>query len=203
MNRDNTIYIAMEDEADIRYIYIRKAELRRDETTVKLYIPPQYHARFIALNKICAQRRSEDTELKTQVRFGEDDLIILTKCKGSEEPFRVTYLRDFCGDEHLPEFNTEVKWRVLADRPPRRRPQTHDDPAGRKDEPPRRNLTRQHSIQSTDKEERKKQKRQEMSSSSSSSSSVESSPEGLPVTLQDVEEVEDPLARQNDMDTTL
>ena len=60
-NKDNIVYIAVEEERDIRDIYYRKAECQRDETVVKHYIPPpQYWERFSALNKICAQRREED-----------------------------------------------------------------------------------------------------------------------------------------------
>ena len=64
---------------------------------------------MIAINKICTQRRSEDQNLKTQVRFGNRDLEILTKMKGSKEPFSKVALKDFVGDMESPEFDEKIK----------------------------------------------------------------------------------------------
>ena len=90
------------------------------KTIVKNYIPPQFFYHFSALNKLCKVRRQEDNSLKTQIRFGEKDLEILTKEKGSEEAFQVEDLRTFIGDCIIPEFDYRLKWKIQTDRPPRR-----------------------------------------------------------------------------------
>ena len=144
-NREEIVYFAVEKEAEIRDIYYRKAECRQDDTTVKLFIPPQYHERFTAINRICAQSRDKDRNLKTQIRFGYEDLIVLTKHKGSEDPYREVDLWDFAGDNQLPEFNSHIKWRILEDRPPRRRVNTSENPASRQSQQTARKPIRQHS----------------------------------------------------------
>ena len=125
----NIVYVVVENERDIRDMYYRKAECKNDKTTIKNFIPPQYHERFLALNKICTARRAEDDYLKTQIRFGEKDLIILTKEKGSDSPFKAEDLLNFIGDHELPAFDMSIKWRIQADRPPRRRIATLESPA--------------------------------------------------------------------------
>ena len=37
--------------------------------TVRMYIPPNFYQRFNQLNKICQDKRSEDSNLKTQIPF--------------------------------------------------------------------------------------------------------------------------------------
>ena len=105
----------------LRDIYQRKAECKNDDTTVRNYIPPHFYERFTALNKICGLRRTEDPTLKTQIRFGQRDLIVLTKEKGTSDPFREVDFQDFVGHKRLPGFDMSVKWRIMEDRPPRRR----------------------------------------------------------------------------------
>ena len=49
--------------------------------------------------------------LKTQVRFGQRDLEILTKVKGSQELFRQVDLKEFIGDNVLPGYDHDIKFR--------------------------------------------------------------------------------------------
>ena len=65
-NGDGIIYIAMTDKEDIRDIYRRKAECKRDEVYLKNFTPPQIFKRFVALNKLCSDIRQLDRKLKTQ-----------------------------------------------------------------------------------------------------------------------------------------
>ena len=119
--KDEIIYIAVTNESDIRDIYSRKAECRRDDTVVKSYIPPQYWERFVALNRVCAEKRALDGKLKTQIRFGTKDLIILTKEKGSQDPYYMENLDDFTDGRTLLKVDLGLKWKFQEDRPPRRR----------------------------------------------------------------------------------
>ena len=118
---DKVVYIAMRRRTDIRDIYTRREECRNDKTVVKNYIPPQYFERFMALNRLCSRRRSEDSSLKTQVRFGERDLEVLVKTKGEDTPYRVVDLEAFADNEEIPEYDHNIKWRRQEDRMPRRR----------------------------------------------------------------------------------
>ena len=132
--KEEIIYIAVADERDIKDIYSRKAECRSDDTIVRSFIPPQYWDRFAALNRICTQRRTQDALLKTQIRFGTRDLIVLTKEKGSQEPYVVTDADSFAEEERLPEVDMRIKWRFQEDRPQRRRvasPSVSPHPASR------------------------------------------------------------------------
>ena len=117
---EGILYVAFADQGDIKDVYSRKAECRRNDVTVRMYIPPQFYERFAALNNICKEKRMDDDDLKTQVRFGHDDLEILVKTKGTEEPFKNVNLKEFIGDMTLPEFDYSIKWKKQIDRSPRR-----------------------------------------------------------------------------------
>ena len=140
-SKDNIIYIALSDERDVKDIYARKAEVRSENTIVKSYIPPQYYDRFAALNRVCAQKREEDPTLKTQIRFGERDLIILLKKKGSNDPYRMENLQSFMEDEELPPINMNLKWKFNEDRPQRRRVATPSRSRSRSPDPASRQNT--------------------------------------------------------------
>ena len=80
--------MALDDLDMVKELHIRKAESMNDDITVINYIPPQIYNRYMRLNKICAERRYVDKNLKTQIRFGKQDLEILTKERGSRELFK-------------------------------------------------------------------------------------------------------------------
>ena len=121
IKKDIFIYIALDDLEDIKDIYRRKAEIRRDDTTLRSYVPPQFYERFVALNRICKDKRDLDNEIKTQIRFGKRDLEILTKTKGTDEPFVKVDLDDFTKGQSIPEFDNKISWKHKKDRIPRRR----------------------------------------------------------------------------------
>ena len=139
--RDETyIYIAVSEIDDIKDIYRRKAEVKRDDIILRSYVPPQFYARFkVDIRKL-------DTGLKTQIQFGQRDLEVLVKYKGSNEPFNKVNLKEFIGDDSIPEFDTKIKWtnhkkrllrrRVTSSRSPSPAKQSSraHGPATRKDE---------------------------------------------------------------------
>ena len=120
VKEDIFIYIAMEEIEEVRDLYRRKAEIKRDNVMLRNYVPPQLYSRFAALNSICKQKRLENSNLKTQVRFGTQDLEVMVKLKGSNEPFEKQDHNDFVGEASLPEFDEKIKWRKYQDRKPRR-----------------------------------------------------------------------------------
>ena len=86
-----------------------------------MYVPPQMYDRFQAINEICKDKRDNNYNLKTQLRYGTNDFEILTKEKGTTEPFRIAEMKDFIGDSRLPDFNHNIKWRRQSERPGIRR----------------------------------------------------------------------------------
>ena len=55
--KEDIVYVAVAEERDIKDMYTRKAECRSDDTNIRSYIPPQYWARFTALNRILRQQK--------------------------------------------------------------------------------------------------------------------------------------------------
>ena len=78
---DDIINVAMANEDDAKELFVRRAESKNDNITVRCYIPPNFHERFMALNKICTEKRRDDSNLKTQLRFGRKDVEVYTKIK--------------------------------------------------------------------------------------------------------------------------
>ena len=120
-SKDDVIYVALDNEEHIKEIRFRRAACGNDELVVRDFIPPQYHARYMALARKAAERRTEDPELKTQIRWGSKDVEMYTKKRGSEEQFRKTELKDFMGTSSLPEYDIKIKWTMKKEGLPRRK----------------------------------------------------------------------------------
>ena len=179
-NGDNMIYMAMSNIEHVKEIHVRKAELRNDIIQVRNYIPPNFYSRYTFLNKICKDKRTEDTDIKTQLRFGPRDIEIFVKYKSEGVPFKLVKIEDFTDATRVPAFDHSIKWKCFTDKPPRRKL----GDAGRRtdirggpgqptgqteiERPAKGNLVRQHS-NSSEKVLHKKHKMDSRSSSSSSS----------------------------------
>ena len=120
--KDDYIYFAASGQEMLKEIFICKAESRNDDLLIRNYVPPQLYRRYMAINRVCKDKRAEHGDLKTQIRFGTKDIEIFTKWRGSGEGFKKTSLLEFMGDEETPEFDDTVKWRKRVDRPTRRVP---------------------------------------------------------------------------------
>ena len=186
---EDIVYFAVENTDTIREIYYRKADSKNDEINLRNYIPPQFHARYMALNRECTEQRSKNQRLKTQIRFGKQDIELFTKEKGSDEGFKKIKLEEFMNTDDLPRYDHSVKWKIRVERNTRRKidyskmkaelPSRRKSVSRRPDTEKEKKQTtvipaiiRQHS--STGEEEaRKKHKKKEESSSSSSSGEEE------------------------------
>ena len=109
-------------------------------------------------------KRADNINLKTQIRFGDRDLIVLTKEKWSDDPYKIVDLETFMAGNNLPQFDMTLRWRAQEDRSPRRRVMSSERPAGGEKEPMEQvqgQLIRQHSRQNTnnDYNSRKKLRR--------------------------------------------
>ena len=109
--KDNIIYFSAGCEPLLREIYRRKAESMNENITIRNYVPPQIYSRFKELNKICKDKRTMNTELKTQIRFGHKELEIYTKLKGAEEGYSKMDLHEFLEGKILPDFDHNIKWK--------------------------------------------------------------------------------------------
>ena len=87
----------------------------------------------MAISSVCKDRRKEDGDLKTQLRYGTKDIEVHIKYRGSGEGFRKTNLREFMGEIDLPSFYHTVRWRKRKDRLGRRI--TNYRKTGRSEEP--------------------------------------------------------------------
>ena len=120
-SRNDIIYFVLGDQDHIREIHYRRAASCNDDLILRDYVPPQYHARYVAIGKKAAEKRGLDKSLKTQIRWGEKDLEIFIKNRnennedGDRERFKKTNLQDFMGDTLLPDFDMEIEWKTRRD----------------------------------------------------------------------------------------
>ena len=117
---DNIINVAFANEEEVRGIFMKKAELRNDNITLRNYIPPSFHDRFMHLNAICTEKRKAEPGLKTQLRFGKRDIEVFVKTRGEEGGFKKVKLEDFTDVSGIPEYNHEIRWKRYVDKLPRK-----------------------------------------------------------------------------------
>ena len=118
---DDIMNVALATEDETREIYMRKAETRNSEVVVRNYIPPNFFKRYMHISEVCAGRRDEDENLKTQLRFGRKDVEVFIKMRGDESGFRKVNLNEFLDINKVPSFDVKAKWKKYTDRPPRRK----------------------------------------------------------------------------------
>ena len=151
--KDSIVYFAAGNKELLTEIHKRKAESRNDEVELRNFIPPQMYSRYISLNKICTERRQQNKDLKTQLRFGMRDVEVFTKTKGSGEGFKKVELNDFLGDNYIPPYDHNIKWKRKEDRKVRRIPKyrntakSSEEPAVRNVSWEKTSLVRQRSLQ--------------------------------------------------------
>ena len=75
---------------------------------------------YFALSKLGEIFRAANKQMKTQIRFSKSDVILLTKTRGSIEPYRMRTLTE-AEKNKIPPFYHYLIWRKKTDRPPRRR----------------------------------------------------------------------------------
>ena len=101
-------------------MYYRKAASQNQDLTIRDYIPPQYHARYMALSAQAAVARSENKNMKTQIRWGDHDVEMFVKTKGNGEQYRKVKLKEFMGSIKLPEFDMSIRWKKTDNKKPRK-----------------------------------------------------------------------------------
>ena len=122
---DDIMNVALASEDDVHEIYVRQSECRNEKIVVRCYIPPNFYKRFMALNEVCAKKRTDNDDLKTQLRFSNKDVEIFIKYKSEEMGYRKVNISEFTDSNLIPEFDNLVKWKRFTEKPPRRITNTH------------------------------------------------------------------------------
>ena len=118
---EDVVYFVAGDHEHIKELHHRRAVVGDEDIMIRDYVPPQYHDRYMALVRRSKEKRNEDRSLKTQIRWGHKDVEIFTKQRGTEERFQKAGLKEFMGENVLPEFDTNRVWKERKDTGLRRR----------------------------------------------------------------------------------
>ena len=113
---DNILYIVLDSPEKIKNIRRRIADCQNPAIKTREYIPPQFFKRYTALGKIAADRRVEDENLKTQIRFENMDICLYTKQRGTDEPFRPVDMEQLESETSLPVKKVELKSLAAPDK---------------------------------------------------------------------------------------
>ena len=137
---DDVMYIGVQDHEVISEIHKKIAACQNPEIYARNFVPPQFFDRYIGMNKMCAEWRFNDKNLKTQLRFSKSDIEILTKIKGTDEPYRLHKLTEE-QTKLIPKFDHGRVWTKRTDRPVRNQrnysnnhpmsPEKHENPTKR------------------------------------------------------------------------
>ena len=77
----NILYVVTNDENVIRDIRQRMAQCQDPDLQSQDFIPPQYYKRYIALSRYAQDMRYNNMNVKTQIRYGTNDIELWTKDK--------------------------------------------------------------------------------------------------------------------------
>ena len=117
---EEIIYVTFSDHDTVRDIYGRAAEIRNNDIQTRIFVPPQFWPRYQHIAQHCANLRDENKDLKTLIRFGDDDIEVLTKDRSKEDHYSVLTLEEIEKKGAIPKFKHEVVWRKRSERPYRR-----------------------------------------------------------------------------------
>ena len=125
------IYIHFSSEDSAKYIFRKTSQVKNENIKISQFIPPQLFKRNNELSRLTFIQRKQNENLKTQIRLGESDLILLTRDK-EEKEWNQEYDLDCYGE--LPEAEWFKSWPLksmpLVTSPAKGRPQnkkeTHD-----------------------------------------------------------------------------
>ena len=116
--KDN-VYVTFADHSNIHDIQSRITEVRLDEVSTRVYVPPQYWAKYTHLSNYCKTLRSENKDIKTIIRFAEKDLEVLTKNRNHDDHYKIIPLEEIEKLDKIPKFDHSIKWKHRVDKPPK------------------------------------------------------------------------------------
>ena len=123
---DDILYVVLDSPGKARNVRRRIADCQNPAIKQRDYIPPQFFKRYGALSKHAKDLRDEDRNLKTQIRFGIDDIALYTKRRGTDEPFQLADI----GQITLPQIDHNAAWTRHSEHPAWRKasPGGQEDP---------------------------------------------------------------------------
>ena len=119
---DELLYVTFSEHEAIREIYRRTAEMKNDEIMTRIYVPPPYWDRYKYISQYCTKLREDNVDIKTQIRFGNDDLEVVIKNRALEDHYSPLPLSDIEAQGQIPKFNHDIAWKKRVDRAPRNAP---------------------------------------------------------------------------------
>ena len=113
---DKILYIVLDSPRKIRDIRRRIADCRNPTIKTRDFIPPLFFDRYSALSRHAAELRSNNRDLKTQIRFVDKDIAIFSKIKGTDDPFSSMDMETLRDELDLPPVDYNVVWKKGNDR---------------------------------------------------------------------------------------
>ena len=79
------LYLHLSSEKAANYVFRKCSIVANNDIKVTPFVLPQLYHRFSDLSKNTYNERKANQNLKTQIRIGEEDSILLVKQKGNKE----------------------------------------------------------------------------------------------------------------------
>ena len=114
---DNILFFVFDSLEIVRNIRRRIADCQNESIKTREYVPPQFFNRHNAVSKYAAELREKDRTLKTQVRWSSNYLILMTKMRGTEDPFVPISMTELAAEIDLPRIEYNIVWKQKPDRP--------------------------------------------------------------------------------------
>ena len=117
---EEIIYVTFGDHDTVRDIYGRAAEIRNNDIQTRIFVPPQFWPRYQHIAQYCAKLREDNKDLKTLIRFGDDDIEVMIKDRSKEDHYSVLSLEEIEKNGLIPKFKHEIVWRKRTEKSHRR-----------------------------------------------------------------------------------
>ena len=118
---DSIMYIVLDCPEKVVNIRKRLADCQNDAVKTREFIPPQFFDRYTALGRYASELRGRKPEVKTQIRFLDNDIGLFTKIRGSMLPFLPVNMMELEEECKLPDIDPKADWKRRTDLPPWRR----------------------------------------------------------------------------------
>ena len=114
---DEIMFVVFDCPEVVKNVRRRIADVQDDSIKTREYVPPQFFERHNAVSKFAAELRERDRTVKTQIRWGKDDLALYTKTRGTDNPFTPYDMEELGKAIELPRIEYNIKWNRRPDRP--------------------------------------------------------------------------------------
>ena len=116
---EEIIYVTFSDHDTIKDIYRRAAEIRNDHIQTRIFVLPQFWPRYQHIAQHCANLRDENKDIKTLIRFGNDDIEVMVKDRSNDDHYSTLSLEEIEKKGSILKFKHEVVWKKRSEKPQR------------------------------------------------------------------------------------